>query len=757
MSTARVCKFPKQVREISYDSGQTWSATTDERIKPYSEPIERNSVDCGFSYSSRTVVSGSTCNGYHKYTKLVDEVTYDGGLHWEIKEGSEQLGTLIERWSTDCCQLRTYSATVCTELFRQANVDIEQASLDGENWVDTGRYTVNEYLDEYNLDCMRANNVKFLGVPTTGATGASYFDYKEYTVTTASTAQTAIGANDNYVVIGCESDSNTFCTMVCDDLTCFSNEYYFNIGAAVDANIQYIFINDCAENPKIEKVWYKEIGGTTYLQSNLSSLEKIYISSGVSGVLGNMEPDIYYRYSVKNSTSLTEVVGLENSQITEIGQYFFNGCTSLKSMHFPSTCYGIGSYAFKNCTSLSSVTFDCKALRYGVEDIGYGTSYYNQFYNCTSLTDVTFPSDYYGEIYTGMFRNCPITAITLGNPSEYGDYSFKGNHLASVNLGNRVTRIGQHAFESSTLTDVYIGQTANILVNVYNNSFSSGVTIHVPCEAYGYWHQVADFDHPDVGWTIVIDGSSGCAETQWVESGTTCVEYDKYSREIEQVRYSSDSNWFNTGNERVGSRLIETNSLDCGFIPTNYKIKVEFADSSQRAIECNGNSTLSRVEANHYGSNFTKCWISECVTAIGNTNYVDYVFKGNSSLRDVYLPNSLTRIGDDAFENCTSLTNITIPSGVTIIRGSAFYGCTSLTSITFPSSVTSIGGWAFAGCNGITSITFESITPPTLDSYSSTLPNNGCPIYVPAQSVEAYKTANRWDNYVSRIQPIPNS
>lgn len=705
MSTARVCKFPKQVREISYDSGQTWSATTDERIKPYSEPIERNSVDCGFSYSSRTVVSGSTCNGYHKYTKLVDEVTYDGGLHWEIKEGSEQLGTLIERWSTDCCQLRTYSATVCTELFRQANVDIEQASLDGENWVDTGRYTVNEYLDEYNLDCMRANNVKFLGVPVSGATGASYFDYKEYTVTTASTAQTAIGANDNYVVIGCESDSNTFCTMVCDDLTCFPNEYYFNIGAAVDANIQYIFINDCAENPKIEKVWYKEIGGTTYLQSNFSSLEKIFISSGVSGVLGKMEPDIYYRYGVKDSTSLTEVVGLENSQITEIGQYFFNGCTSLKSIHFPSTCYGIGSYAFSGCSSLSSVTFDCKALRYGEENIGYGTSYYNQFYNCTSLTNVTFPSDYYGIIYADMFRNCPITAITLGNPSEYGDYSFEGNHLTSVNLGNRVTRIGQHAFESSTLTDVYIGQTSNIMTNVYNNSFSSGVTIHVPCEAYGYWHQAIEIDHPEVGWTIVIDGSSGCAETQWVESGTTCVEYDKYAREIEQIRYSSDSNWFNTGNERLGS-LIEADSVDCGFIPTDYKVMVEFSGGTKRAVECDGNAQLIRSNVNYYGSDFEKCWVGECVTMIGA--YQDYPFM-NSPVIEVYLPSTLT----------------------------------------------TIGGYAFSNANQMTTLTCYAATPPSLGSGAFRYCSSLAHVYVPEESVETYKSA--WSGWASIISAIPNS
>lgn len=698
MSTARVCKFPKQVREISYDSGQTWSATTDERIKPYSEPIERNSVDCGFSYSSRTVVSGSTCNGYNKYTKLVDEVTYDGGLHWEIKEGSEQLGTLIERWSTDCCQLRTYSATVCTELFRQANVDIEQASLDGENWVDTRRYTVNEYLDEYNLDCMRLNNVKFLGIPTTGATGASYFDYKEYTVTTASTAQTVIGAN-GYSIVGCESSLNSNLPIPIGQ----GDDPNAEMLKDLIENTKYIYIGDCAENPKISRQYAWATGG--YPTTNYLSLEKIFISSGASGVLGDISYDYYYRNCVAYSPSLTDVVGLENSQITQIGEYFFWGCTSLKSIHTPLTCCGIGQHAFSGCTSLTSVTIDSNALRYGVEDIDYADHYQHCFQDCTSLTDVTFPSDYNGKIYTGMFRNCPITAITLGNPSEYGDYSFNGNHLTSVNLGNRVTRIGQHAFKSSTLTDVYIGQTANILANVYNNSFSSGVTIHVPCEAYGYWHQAIEIDHPEVGWTIVINGSSGCAETQWVESGTTCIEYDKYAREIEQVRYDSYSNWFNTGNERVGS-LIEADSMDCGYIPTDYKVMVEFSGGTKRAVECDGNAQLLRSNVNYYGSNFEKCWVGECVTMIGA--YQNFPFM-NSPVIEVYLPSTLT----------------------------------------------SIGGYAFSNANQMTTLTCYATTPPYLNAHVFDYCSSLAHIYVPAASVSAYQSS--WSSLASIISAIPNS
>jgi hypothetical protein len=66
------------------------------------------------------------------------------------------------------------------------------------------------------------------------------------------------------------------------------------------------------------------------------------------------------------------------------------------------------------------------------------------------------------------------------------------------------------------------------------------------------------------------------------------------------------------------------------------------------------------------------------------------------------IPNSVTRIGDEAFSGCASLTSVTIPNSVTCIGGGAFSGCASLTSVTIPNSVTSIGDEAFSGCTSLT-------------------------------------------------------
>jgi hypothetical protein len=75
------------------------------------------------------------------------------------------------------------------------------------------------------------------------------------------------------------------------------------------------------------------------------------------------------------------------------------------------------------------------------------------------------------------------------------------------------------------------------------------------------------------------------------------------------------------------------------------------------------------------------------------------------------IPNTVTRIGDNAFNSCSSLTNITIPNSVTGIPYSAFYSCTGLSSVTIPNSVTDIGQGAFSACGSLTRVTIgNSVT-----------------------------------------------
>ena len=113
--------------------------------------------------------------------------------------------------------------------------------------------------------------------------------------------------------------------------------------------------------------------------------------------------------------------------------------------------------------------------------------------------------------------------------------------------------------------------------------------------------------------------------------------------------------------------------------------------------------------------------------------------------------NPIYYLGNLDFYDCASLTNINLPSCVTTIDWSAFYDCSSLVSITIPDSVTSIGESAFSNCWSLASVYCEPTSPPS--GASDMFDNNasGRKIYVPAESVDAYKSASYWRDYSSAI------
>ena len=206
------------------------------------------------------------------------------------------------------------------------------------------------------------------------------------------------------------------------------------------------------------------------------------------------------------------------------------------------------------------------------------------------------------------------------------------------------------------------------------------------------------------------------------------------------------------------------------------------------------------------GSKFTSVAIGDSVTTIGYaafsgcssltsvtipdsvTTIRDYAFRGCSSLTSVTIPDSVTTIRNDAFEDCSSLTSVyisdlsawcrinfgsydanplyyagnlylnnelitdlVIPSDITEIKSYAFSGCRSLTGVTIPDSVTTIGWRAFYVCSSLTRVYSKAVTPPVggyLMFYNNA---SGRTIYVPTESVEAYKSAEYWSDYKSYI------
>ena len=116
------------------------------------------------------------------------------------------------------------------------------------------------------------------------------------------------------------------------------------------------------------------------------------------------------------------------------------------------------------------------------------------------------------------------------------------------------------------------------------------------------------------------------------------------------------------------------------------------------------------------------------------------------------IPEGITAVGIAAFEGAP-LAKITLPSTLVEIGSSSFRDCPKLSEITIPENVTHIGTNSFANSKALATVYCKPTTPPTLDNY---LPFEGTSsklkIYVPKESVEAYKADEKWSAYASKIE-----
>ena len=396
----------------------------------------------------------------------------------------------------------------------------------------------------------------------------------------------------------------------------------------------------------------------------------------------------------------------ENSQLTSIGEEAFRYCSSLTSITIPDTVTSIGEYAFRYCSSLTSITIPDT-----VTSISEGA-----FYGCSSLTSITIPE---GVTSIGLcaFMGCSsLSSITIPDSVNYIAYEtfYSCSSLTSITIPSSVTSIGEEAFKGcSSLSSITIGES---ITRIGNSAFSSCYAL---AEVYNYSN------------LKVMAGGSGngylgyYAKVVYNASDLTGEKPATRIKDNNGVRYYDD-----------GENTV------VALYPLSKDITTVSLDSRTTEIQLGAFSNCNNLTSVDFGENSQ-------LTSIGNS-----AFSSCYSLTSITILDSVTSIGSGAFQSCRSLTSVDFGenSQLTSIGTFAFSGCSSLTSITIPSSVTSIGSSAFNLCSSLTSITINATEPPTFGS--SAIPSNVTNIYVPAESVEAYKEAGGWKSYSSKISAI---
>ena len=136
--------------------------------------------------------------------------------------------------------------------------------------------------------------------------------------------------------------------------------------------------------------------------------------------------------------------------------------------------------------------------------------------------------------------------------------------------------------------------------------------------------------------------------------------------------------------------------------------------------------------------------------------YSHNLCQNDVAMPDIVIPEGCTKVGQKTL--CyLHLNSLSIPETVTSIGDYNQYAL-QLPVFDIPSSVTKIGQYVIGGNNdsnvkNVPIVICRAVTPPTLGTVKA---NNGAhqAIYVPDESVEAYKTATNWSAFADIILPL---
>ena len=196
------------------------------------------------------------------------------------------------------------------------------------------------------------------------------------------------------------------------------------------------------------------------LQDTIRELESL--NSALNG-------DDSYKELVQQviSGTLTELRATDLEGITEIRDYAFYNCYSLRLVELPETVNRIGAYAFANCSNLETII-----IPDGVQEIGE-----RAFTGCRNLYSVTLPE----SVYVGNFAfyNTGIIDVYLpANCSNWGSCVFQESAVENIYFANGTTRIPFGLFHGChNIQNVFIPATLQEIMTFGISNYSSNVTV----------------------------------------------------------------------------------------------------------------------------------------------------------------------------------------------------------------------------------------------------------------------------------------
>ena len=481
----------------------------------------------------------------------------------------------------------------------------------------------------------------------------------------------------------------------------------------------------------------------------------------------------------------------------------FSGCSSITSITLPESVTEIGYQAFYGCTGINSPVYNatiyarCPITMEGEYTIPEGTKKIGSsaFANATQLTKINIPNSVV-EIGEEAFYKCEgLSSLDLPNEIvSIGNQAFEGcKNITDFVLGDSLKTIGDRMFyECQNLqTITFKTQTPPLLSEtlpkyIYNDEVTDwsstlgniSCTVYVPCSSVAAYKEFL----PQHAAQIVCTGGSGESDpnTRAIYLNTTGWWWDNDSYYVSSWKdnnvltivkmtkvfdyiYKADINKEHTHviyYDATSSSLEEVKDrTETLIIPENEDLfKITLPTTGTYNDSSWGYWSVYDEEKYALYYDYGSC--GENVTfTVGRDSLL--TISGNGEMNDYFA-------SDEGIAGWTPWVtwyydSISLPEGLTKI-GTYAFDWARAKNITIPSTVSTIGSGALNG--SIKSIVCKSVTPPAIKEvkeYRTQEPYHfysgsdfSIPVYVPASSVAAYKSADYWKDFTN-IQAIDGS
>ena len=389
--------------------------------------------------------------------------------------------------------------------------------------------------------------------------------------------------------------------------------------------------------------------GVTQIYVNMfrscTALETVEFGAGVSGEIGVRA----FAYC----TSLREI--WIPSEVTSLGNYAFQGCSSLEKVYLTRNIGEIGDSAFAECASLQIIS-----LQEGLTSIGS-----RAFLACKMLKKISIPYTV-REMGDGAFRNCSsLTEVSISADSSLESIPYTCFYecvaLEKISFGKNIKNIGGNAFtDCGGIVIDYLG-TVDDWCTIEGLEALTGNLVN--------YEQQGDR-------VLYIDGKEIAGEIVISEKAAKIAAYAFQGCDLITKVTISDSV------QSIGENAF-------------------YGCTSLIAAELPEGLTTIENETFYGCTSLATIFLPNTVTSIG-----DRAFFGCETLHYAALSSSLQTIGNSAFANCFRLGAngmlVVLDYNVKSIGSNAFSCCLYLTDIYIPKNVEQIGANAFSVCYALT-------------------------------------------------------